>query len=240
MRKCTISAILITFLTLIGCASRISYNSPKALKEATSSIVKININYISEDKVTLATAEKAYSATGFSIASTDVVSFVLTNQHVCDMGSKANYTLTLRSGENVRATFVRSDAFADLCLLKTNAIIPVLLLSKKNSSQGERVVVIGGPDGVFPIIVDGIISGYYNMHMKNGPDEDGNFEIHFRAQVMSAPIYPGSSGSPVLNTDGEVVGIVFAVRTDKEHIAFMVPISELLRFLDVQEYVDVN
>ena len=235
-------ALWIALLMSVGCACtpKITYSSSKALKNITQSVVKISVDYVVQDKVTLATVQKAYFATGFSIATTDVVSFVLTNQHVCDMGPNANYTLTLASGGKVRATFVRSDAFADICLLKANGTIPPLKLAKENASQGDRVVTIGGPDGAFPLMVDGLISGYYNMHMKNDADEDGDFEIHFRAQVMSAPVYPGSSGSPVLDVNGEVIGIVFAVRGEKEHIAFIVPISEVLRFLDTSEYVHMN
>lgn len=242
-KKIVIVLTIVSFIISIGCAyttSKITYNSPKTLKKVTNSVVKISIDYIIEDKITLAMIEKAYVATGFSIATTNIVSFILTNQHVCNMGTKANYTLTLESGKEIEAKFIRSDVFADICLLKTNEIIPPLPLAKTNASQGERIVTIGGPDGTFPLIVDGIIAGYYNMHMKNNPDEDGNFEIHFRSQVMSAPVYQGSSGSPVFNADSEVIGIVFAVRAEKEHIAFIVPISEVLRFLDTEEYVHIN
>jgi len=243
MHKRIFSALALwSFFLTMGCACtpKITYNSPKALKNIIRSTVKIEIDYTVQDKITLATIQKAYVATGFSIMTTDVVSFVLTNQHVCDMGPNATYTLTLQSGHKVQATFVRADPFADVCLLKANAIIPPLTLAKQNASQGDRVVAVGGPAGVFPIIVDGIISGYYNMHMRHEPDEDGNFEIHFRSQVMSAPVYGGSSGSPVLNMDGEVIGIVFAVRGEKEHIAFLVPISEVWRFLNTDEYVHTD
>lgn len=230
------------FILLLGCTctQKITYNSPNTLKKITSSVVKINIEYVVQDKVTLATVQKAYAATGFSILATDVVSFILTNQHVCDMRQEANYILTTQSGLKMRAIFIRSDPFADICLLKVYGVIPALKLSKQNASQGDRIVTIGNPDGVFPVMVDGIISGYHNTHMKHGPDEDGDFEVHFRAQVMSAPIYPGSSGSPVMSMNNEVVGIVFAVRADKEHISFIVPINEVWRFLDIEEYVHMN
>lgn len=232
--------VALVMTTGCACSPKLTYNSPKALKNITSSVVKISVDYTVQDKITLAVIQKAYFATGFSFKTTDVVSFVLTNKHVCDMGPNANYTLTLQSGGKVSATFVRSDAFADVCVLKANGIIPPLTLAKDNASQGDRVVTIGGPDGAFPLLVDGLISGYYNMHMRNDADEDGDFEVHFRAQVMSAPVYPGSSGSPMLNVDGEVIGIVFAVRGDKEHISFIVPISEVWRFLDTSEYVHMN
>lgn len=228
-------------VTGCACTPKITYSSSsKVLKEITSSVVKITTEYTVYDKVTLAKVHKVYFATGFSFAATEVVSLVLTNKHVCDMGPNADYTLTLQSGAKVHAVFVRADPFADVCLLKANAVIPPLKLAKNNAVQGDRVLSIGGPDGAYPLIVEGFISGYFNMHMRNDPDEDGDFEVHFRAQVMSAPVYPGSSGSPVFDTNGEVVGIVFAVRGEKEHIAFIVPISEVHRFLDDSEYVHMN
>lgn len=223
-----------------ACAPKLGYSCAKAVKEITSSVVKISVDYVAQDKITLALVQKGYSATGFSIAATDVVSFILTNKHVCDMGPNANYTLTLQSGGKVSATFIRIDPFADICLLKANGIIPPLTLAKQNASQGDRVMTIGAPDGAYPLMGDGMVSGYYNTHMKNDIDEDGSFEVHFRSQVMSAPVYPGSSGSPVLDVNGEVVGIVFAVRNEKEHIAFIVPVSEVWRFLDTGEYVHMN
>lgn len=236
------SAVLALVLsTGCACTPKITYSSSsKALKQATSSVVKISVDYQVQDKITLATVQKAYFATGFSIAATDVVSFVLTNKHVCDMGPNANYTLTLQSGGKVQATFVRVDPFADICLLKANGMIPPLKLAKDNASQGDRILSIGGPDGAYPLIIEGFVSGYHNMHMRSDSDEDGDFEVHFRAQVISAPVYPGSSGSPVFDVNGEVVGIVFAVRGEKEHIAFIVPISEVLRFLDTSEFVHMN
>lgn len=235
--------VMITFIMLVGCActTKISYNSSAILKKTTKSVVKINASYITQDKVTLATVQKAYWATGFSIATKDAVSLVLTNRHVCEMGANANYILTLQSGNKIQAMFIKSDPFADICILKVKTVIPPLSLAKENSSRGDRVITIGGPDGVFPLMVDGLVSGYYNIQMKNNPDDDdGDFEIHFRSQVMSAPIYPGSSGSPVLNTNGDVIGIVFAVRGEKAHISFMVPVNEIWRFLNTEEDVYIN
>jgi len=242
MQRSIFSLLWLALIIVIGgaCSHKISYNSPVALKNITSSVVKIGVEYITQDKITLAMVQRGHFATGFSIVATDAVSFVLTNKHVCAMGAAANYILTLQSGEKVLARFIRSDPFADICLLGTASVIPQLKLANDNASQGDRIVTIGGPDGVYPLLVDGLMSGYGNMDMRNEQDEDGEFEVHFRAQVMSAPVYPGSSGSPVVDVNGEVIGIVFAVRGEKEHIAFIVPISEVWRFLQIKEYVHMN
>lgn len=240
-------AIFIT-LALLGimgsaCSTikpQLSYNSPQLLKKMIGSVVRITTDYTVEDKVILAKVRTQMFATGFSIDTDGKVSYILTNQHVCSMHSAAIYTLTLQSGEKVKATFVRVDDFADICLLKTPYAILPLHLSQSNAGQGERVISIGNPDGVYPIVVEGQVSGYFNIHMKTDAEDDNQFDVNFRSQIMSTPIYPGASGSPVMNTKGEVVGIVFAVRGEKEHISFMVPISEVWRFIDTSEYVQMN
>lgn len=238
MRK----GLFVLYMFFVSCfgfsQDLISYNSTNALKHLTNSVVKISIEYITEDKITLALVQKRFVASGFSIYNIDnKKSLILTNQHVCSMKGKPTYTITLQSGEQTKAKFIRHDLFADICLLETEVVIPPLVLNGQNATQGERVVTIGGPDGVYPIIIDGFISGYYDIEMRNELDEDGHFEVHFRSQVMSAPIYRGGSGSPVFNVYGKVIGIVFAVQDEKEHIAYIVPVTEVFRFLDRSEYV---
>lgn len=236
MRK---NSFLLALLFFVGCActQKINYNSPSSIKSIVRSVVKITKIYTINDKITLARVQRGAAGTGFSILYQDGVSYILTNQHVCDMKSAATYVVTLSSGKRASAAFVRSDPFADVCLLATHAFIEPLSLAKENATQGDRVITVGGPSNIAPIIVDGIVSGYVNINMKADDDSDGSFEVHFRGQMLSTPIYPGSSGSPVINVYGDVVGIIFAVRREKEHIAFMVPISEVLRFLNTSEYV---
>lgn len=226
---------------LTGC-NKFQYSSSTEIKHAIQSTVKISVEYVADDKITLSSTYKAYWASGFSII-TDPdknKSYILTNKHVCEMRQRANYELTLSDGSIMKAKYVLSDSFADICLLEANGVLSPLVLASQNATQGERIITMGAPDGAFPIVVDGLVCGYHDMHMQADSTDDGPFEVNFRAQIISAPIYQGSSGSPVLNVDGKVVGIIFAVRTNKEHIAFMVPISEVLRFLDRSEYVHMN
>ncbi len=226
---------------IISCQND-TYGSPDYIKQAIKSVVKVSVDYVVEDKITLSSLRKSYVASGFSIYtdSNTNKSYILTNKHVCEMRSAAHYALTLSTGEVLSALYVRSDSFADICLIETTGSILPLALSRKNATQGERIVTIGAPDGIFPIIVDGTICGYYDIEMHNGINDDAMSNVNFRAQTISAPIYHGSSGSPVLNMHGNVAGIVFAVRNEKEHISFMVPISEVIRFLDITEYVHIG
>lgn len=233
---------------LVGCACgnrQLSYKSPEVIRESTKSVVHITIKYTVKEKSTFFSqvfttdAKKEYMATGFSIATKDNVSFVLTNKHVCSMEDEAEYELTLFTGKKVKASFVRNDAFADICLLKTNVIIRPVKLSLNNATRGDNLLSIGSPQGFFPMIFEGFVSGYHNTNMTD-KDDGKEFSVHFRAQIISVPVYPGSSGSPVFNRNSEVTGMIFAVYGDKEHISFMVPISEIWRFINVSENVFIE
>lgn len=227
-------------LFFINCActnSQLGYNSPEFLRKASRAVVVVTVDYDIQEPITLVNNSKTKFATGFSFERKNGISYILTNQHVCSMHEKAKYTLTTYTGVNVLATFVGVDEFADICMLRTESNIPPLKLANEDSKRGERITTIGAPDTVYPVIYDGVMSGYRIFNMKNDVGEDGIFEVHFRAQISSVPLYNGSSGSPVLNMNGEVVGIVFAGRVNKDHISYIVPVSEVLRFISVEDYV---
>lgn len=229
------------FFAVMGFVGLSVYNQnddkPAQVRKLIQSVVKIKVGAVVEDPETGASIIANMSATGFSSATNGKdVSFIMTNKHVCVMGNNAEYTLSLSDGSSAKARFLIMDTFADLCVLTTKKYIPSLKFAIKNADQGDKVMTIGAPDGVFPVVLDGNICGYAETNMKNNKDEP-DFEIHFRTQVVSVPVYPGSSGSPVLDNNNRVVGVVFAVRGEKEHIAFIVPVSEVWRFINRTEYV---
>ncbi len=80
---------------------------------------------------------------------------------------------------------------------------------------GERIVVIGNPAGLDQTVSDGIVSA-----VRPG-----------RGIQVTAPISPGSSGSPVINMKGEVVGVAFEQRTDGQNLNFAIPSNQLLALL---------
>ena len=224
-----------------GCVSG-GFDTSTIAKESMASVVKIKVKYVKIDTLTLVKSRLMITATGFSVISEKGNSLILTNKHVCLNKSDGVYSLVLSNGNEVAAGFVRSDSFADLCVLITANTIPALPLSKYNGSQTDKVMAIGAPVGVFPVITEGFISGYEEINTSdmNTDDDDKGFQVHFRGQIMSTPITHGSSGSPVFNSSGNVVGIVFAVNTTFNNISFMVPVSEIIRFLDRNEYVSSN
>ena len=146
---------------------------------------------------------------------------IATNYHVIEGAAKGTAKLvgkyTTYNIEGVTAT----DRDNDLALLKVTAygIQPLFLGNSDTVRIGETVYVAGNPKGLEGTFSDGIISSRRDKYTKE------------RLQ-MTAPISPGSSGGPVLNRKGEVIGVSFAQyrALDAENLNFAIP-SKYLKAL---------
>lgn len=146
---------------------------------------------------------------------------IATNYHVVEGAAKGTAKLvgkyTTYEIEGVTAT----DKANDLALLKVTAygIKPLSLGDSNDIRIGETVYVAGNPKGLEGTFSDGIISSRRDKYTKE------------RLQ-MTAPISPGSSGGPVLNRKGEVIGVSFAGHRalDAQNINFAIP-SKYLKAL---------
>jgi len=128
-------------------------------------------------------------------------SYVVTNHHV--IAGKEKFTLLRTDGEVVSATVIMRDKINDLALLKVNGSSKMpraLRLASMPARIGERVFTVGYPHpammGTKPKLTDGTVSA------ATGVSDDP------RTYQISVPLQAGNSGGPLLNMDGEVVGIV--------------------------------
>lgn len=94
-----------------------------------------------------------------------------------------------------------------------------LPLSRKLPPIGERIVVIGAPEGLTYTVTDGIVSGLRQMGSGSWVQ-------------ISAPISPGSSGGPVLNRRGEVIGVSVATLRAGQNLNFAVPTKDVFALLN--------
>jgi len=146
---------------------------------------------------------------------------VITNFHVIEGASDA--VMKLKTSEEFdRAMVVDFDRKRDLVLLKYRAAdLPTVTLGNSDLvRQGETAIAIGNPRGLEHTVSDGLISA---VRMESGTQM---FQI-------SVPISPGSSGGPLYNTRGEVIGITTAELAGErvQNINFAVPLKYALLLL---------
>jgi hypothetical protein len=159
---------------------------------------------------------QAGSGSGF-IVSDD--GYLITNAHVISGASAASFTLP--SGqrfENLRVLAV--DHRSDLAILKIDGVsLSALSLGNSDSVNiGADLVVIGSPLGLHSTVSTGIVSARREL--------DGR--VLFQ---ISAPISPGSSGGPVLDRSGDVIGISVAQIREGQNLNFAVPVNYVLDLL---------
>ncbi|MBV9108864.1 MAG: trypsin-like peptidase domain-containing protein [Gemmatimonadetes bacterium] len=143
---------------------------------------------------------------------------VATNRHVVEGASRIE-AMTSDDRHLGSATYAEAigGPTADLAVLPRFTQPPATLpLAGSMPEVGEAIVVIGAPEGLSNTVSTGIVSAIRNV--------DGKTLIQ-----ISAPISHGSSGGPVLNMRGEVIGVSVAVLSEGQNLNFAVPVTELQR-----------
>ncbi len=140
--------------------------------------------------------------------------FIVTNNHVVAEADKIKVKLS--NGKEYDATIVGTDSNTDLALIKIDAKnLAYLKLGNSESIEvGTWVVAIGSPFGLEQTVTAGIVSAKGRI-IGSGPYDD--------FIQTDASINPGNSGGPLLNLDGEVVGINTAIIAAGQGIGFAIP-----------------
>jgi tetratricopeptide (TPR) repeat protein len=156
-----------------------------------------------------ARGEKLSRGSGFFID----VDRVVTNRHVIENAYRAevhSYNGSIYPVKGVIAV----DAEGDLALLKIDAPpnqVRPLSLDRTSPQEGESVVVIGNPFGLEGSVTNGIVSAVRDI------------PTFGRIIQITAPISPGSSGSPVVNMQGQVIGVATLQITGGQSVNFAIP-----------------
>ena len=151
--------------------------------------------------------------------------YILSNEHVT--GSKySNCYVTLENGRSYTANVVWSDSNLDLSICKISVKnLPYAILGDSNNVHvGEQVYAIGNPIGYEfqRTVTAGIISATNRTVRIDENDQSVYMEDLIQTD---ATINPGNSGGPLINLDGNVVGITSVKITSAEWIGFAVPIN---------------
>ncbi|MEA1994714.1 MAG: DegQ family serine endoprotease [Campylobacterota bacterium] len=150
--------------------------------------------------------------------------YILTNNHVISRATKIKVKL-LYTGKVYDAKVVGSDPKTDVALLKIKASrkLPTIALSNSdNIKVGDWVLAVGNPFGLNGTVTWGIVSAKGRI-IGQGPYD------HFLQ--TDAAINPGNSGGPLINMNGEVVGINTAIVASGQGIGFAVPANVVKKLI---------
>jgi serine protease Do len=156
--------------------------------------------------------------TGFIIGNNEV----LTNNHVID-GAQA-IEVQFDDGRRVAATVVGRDPRTDVALLRLKDVgetTPIALGDSDALEVGDWVVAIGNPYGLSQTVTTGIVSA----KGRTGRDVPLDPAGYYSFIQTDASINPGNSGGPLLDLNGNVIGINTAVNRQAQGIGFAIPIN---------------
>ncbi len=151
---------------------------------------------------------------------------VLTNAHV--LAASTEIRVTLADGREFEGELIGTDPATDLAVLRvlSDESLPAARLGSSDDLMiGETVIAIGNPFGLHHSVTTGVLSAT-NRSIRARDRE-------FRGFLQTdASINPGNSGGPLLNLDGEVIGINTAILDRSEGIGFAIPIDRAMRIVD--------
>ncbi len=169
------------------------------------------------------------AGTGMVVSSDGLI---MTNRHVVD-DTTANYTVVTNDGKSYPATVVSRDTINDVAFVRISAtgLKPVELGDSGAVKVGQQVIAIGNALGQFQnSVTSGIISGLSRgVTAGDSGSALGNGSSENLQDLLQtdAAINPGNSGGPLVNLDGQVVGINTAVAGQAQNIGFAIPVNEV-------------
>jgi tetratricopeptide (TPR) repeat protein len=169
--------------------------------------------------------EKRSRGSGFFIDTDRVV----TNRHVIEGASRAEVHSSTGASYPVKGVLA-VDAEGDIAILLVEApahLVRPLSLDRTSPQEGESIVVIGNPFGLEGSVTNGIVSAVRDI------------PTFGRIIQITAPISPGSSGSPVVNMQGQVIGVATLQVTSGQSVNFAIP-SERISQLEIGELTSLS
>jgi putative serine protease PepD len=162
------------------------------------------------------------SGTGFAFANeaAEGGTNIITNYHVIEANWESGNKQVALEQENKRFTgqITKADQRADLAIIHSTERFPRLGSAPEPAKPGQAVVVVGSPLGLENSVTSGVISALRTTS---------------QGQVLQfdAPVNPGNSGGPIVNAQGQVVGVVNAKLTNAEGISLGIPVAVVCQTL---------
>lgn len=169
------------------------------------------------------------AGTGFVVKEDGLI---LTNKHVVSE-KNADYSVFTSDGKEYKATVKALDSSFDIAFLKIDAkgLKPVELGDSDDIQVGQKVIAIGNALGQYQnTVTTGVVSAV-GRAIEAGDAESGTETLENLIQTDAA-INPGNSGGPLVNIDGQVIGINTAIDQQAQGIGFAIPINLAKSALD--------
>jgi S1-C subfamily serine protease len=156
---------------------------------------------------------------------------IITNSHVIDGANTTDVTFV--DGNTYRAKVIGKDSSSDIAVLQITDnfspenLVPLPIVNSSSLQVGEQVIAIGNPFGLSDTMTTGIVSQMGRLL----PNPDTRFSTPGAIQT-DAPINPGNSGGPLLNMQGQVIGINTAINSatgEFSGIGFAVPSNIIIK-----------
>jgi S1-C subfamily serine protease len=148
---------------------------------------------------------------------------ILTNAHVVDRADKV--TVILKDGRSLEGKVQGVDPVTDLAVVKVSGTnnLPIAQLGDSDRVKvGDWAIAVGNPFGLDNTVTLGIVST-----LKRASSTVGMTDKRLDFIQTDAAINPGNSGGPLLNAQGQVIGINTAIRADAMGIGFAIPINKV-------------
>lgn len=198
----------------------------RAVREARASVVSIQgQKLVSASDEASGAADPPRQVNGMGTGTiVDERGYILTNYHV--VSDVRRIRVTLDDGRECTAELTAFDPTADLAVIKIPTDKPLSVIRIGTSSdlmEGESVIALGNAFGYEQTVTRGIISAL-------GRDvQVSDTQAYDDLIQTDASINPGNSGGPLLNIDGEMIGVNVAVRAGAQGIGFAIPVDSALR-----------
>jgi len=196
----------------------------RVVKAARPSVVNIHGQKTVQQPRERGTGEKPRRVNGMGTGVIiDERGYIVTNHHVVE-GVK-QIRVTLASGRTTTARLVAHDLETDLAVIKIGSDEDLPTINIGTSSDllpGETVIAVGNAYGYEHTVTQGIISALHRSVQVS------DSQIYDDLIQTDASINPGNSGGPLLNVDGEMIGINVAVRVGAQGIGFALPVDQVM------------
>jgi S1-C subfamily serine protease len=203
-------------------------NVVRIVEEAGHSVVSIAVSQLTLSQEEGLIDKSRNIGTGF-VANEDGT--IITNQHVVS-DQTADYAVVTEDGQEYAVLEILRDDLNDVAIiqidLQGDQLTPLVLGDSDALLVGQDVVAIGTPLGQYAgSVTTGIISGLERSVTASSGWFGSTAKTYEGVIQTDAAINPGNSGGPLINSQGEVIGINFATTAGADNISFAIPINRV-------------